>query len=73
MTNLLIANAEQILKENYNNSDKSLNFNEWVQNEADSDPTFFNWILKGADNVNDYGGGMTKEQKEAAEDFINAM
>jgi len=73
MSNLLIANAKQILKEDYNNSDKSLSFGAWVKNEAEIDPTFFNWILKGAENVDDFGLGMTKEQQEAFEDFINSL
>lgn len=73
MSHLLISNAEQILRENYNNSDMSFNFDDWVKNEADNDPAFFNWILKDGSNVNDYGSGMTKDQQDAVKDFINSL
>ena len=65
--------ATQILEENYNHSDKSLSFGEWVINEIESDPKFYNWLLPDADNINDFGSGMNLEQKEAVQLFLNTL
>jgi len=76
MSHLLIPNAEQILRENYNQSDaevqKSMEFADWVKNESEQDPGFFSFILK-SENINDYGSGMSDEEKNAVKYFINSL
>jgi hypothetical protein len=47
---------------------------EYVLVSAENDPTFFYFLFGSeADNITDFGGNMTEEQKEAYSDFLNEL
>lgn len=86
MTNAKITpNAIQVLQENFNAAeDHEASLKEYVELSAENDPKFFNWLFPNAENINDFGAGMTVDQKESwnqllfdidsdPEDYINFL
>jgi len=66
----IISNAIQILNENRG----EMELKEYVLVSAENDPTFFYFLFGSeADNITDFGGNMTEEQKEAYSDFLNEL
>lgn len=66
-------NAEEILEMEYLNSLSRETFSEWVDSEMDRDPTFEAWLFYKAENIGDFGSGMTKRQKEALGEFLKSL
>lgn len=65
-------NRLQILKENYKNHEQDLSFVEWFEMEAENDPKFFNWFFGSeAENIGDFGLGMTNDQQLEYDIFIS--
>lgn len=47
------ANAKQILQEIYRSfNDLNMSLREYIEREAEFDPTFFNWLFEDFDNDN---------------------
>lgn len=67
--------ALKILKENYENyrryGDPSdiTTLREYVEAQSESDPSFFVWLFNNG-NIAEFGG-LTEEQKEEYNDFLN--
>lgn len=66
------SNAEQILREYYEEVEGYITFREYVEFESDSDPGFFAWLFDDSD-IDDFGKNLTSEQKEMFEDFLNSL
>jgi len=68
------ANRLQILKENYEQVEQTLSFKEWVKVESENDPAFFYWFFgSSADNISDFGSGMTPEQQSEWDTFFRSI
>lgn len=72
MTQQIRSNAMEILKENFRlyGNDTLTSFEEYVFNNAKNDPSFYNWLFPEADNIADFGIGMTEEQNMEAAEFF---
>lgn len=47
------ANAKQILEENFRAfNDLNMSLREYIEREAEFDPTFFNWLFEDCENDN---------------------
>ena len=66
-------NAVELLDENYNNSDKKMSFLEYAENESKNDPNFYCWLFPNADNINDFGMGMTAAQSDDSDNFFEGI
>lgn len=64
----------QILQENYNKVPQPITLKEWVQTEADNDPSFFYWFFDHPENLTgDFGTGMTPEQQKEWDRFLSSL
>lgn len=65
--------ALQIMNENLAHLQEPYTLKEYVELEAENDPTFFYWLFPNSENINDFGAGMTDEQIEEYQEFINSI
>lgn len=64
----------QVIRENFNYNEGEETLKEYTQREAESDPRFFSWFFGlDAENIDDFGNGMTSEQKEEWNEFLNLL
>lgn len=61
----------QIILENYN-SDGTMTIREYVEREAENDPGFFRWLFDDSE-LDDFGSGMTDEQKEEYKEWLETL
>ena len=66
------SNARQILQENAAQVGMSDNLKGYARHEAENDPTFYRWLLEDND-IQDYGIGMSHEDEEVVEAFIDHL
>lgn len=64
-------NAEQILKENYNQVEQHNTFAEWVKMESKNDPDFYGFIFNDGDI--DDSSNLTDEEMGLVNDFIESL
>lgn len=64
----------QTVRENFNQNEGEETLREYTEREAKSDPRFFNWFFGSeATNIDDFGNGMTAEQKEEYREFLELL
>ncbi len=67
---MLRPNAVEILEDDYNASDKSMDFAEWALDKAETDASFYSWLFPNADNIKDFGSGMSVNQVKVADQLM---
>ncbi|MDO5525667.1 MAG: hypothetical protein Q4F85_06280 [Prevotella sp.] len=65
-------NAEQVIREHYEEVEGEITLREYVECESQSDPDFFRWLFDDRD-IEDFGINITSEQTEMFEDFLNNL
>lgn len=63
------SNAPQILTENWKHDGSQRFLADYVIDCCENDPAFLRWLFDD-DNINDFGKGMTPEQKEEYNSFF---
>ena len=71
MENQIRVNATQILEENAKNAGMCLQ--SYFAQSVEHDPRFFNWLFPNAENIGEFGIGMTEEQLEAFDIFAEGI
>ena len=67
---LLRTNAIALLEDEYTAAEQSLDFAEWVVQKAETDASFYSWLFPNAENINDFGSGMSVNQVKTADRLI---
>lgn len=64
-------NAEQLLRESYQQVKQSMPFMEWLELESENEPDFWAWLF---DDENLYSHSLlTEEHKELYQEFLNSI
>ena len=64
---------KQQLEESYiQGGNAAISYKEWVEQEAENDLHFYSWIFDD-DSIDDFGTGMSDEQKNEFNEFISNL
>jgi len=70
------SNVEQILREIYEGVEdkEAMLLRDWVENESQSDPSFFYFLFPDAENLTgDFGAGITEEQSNEFHELLSSL
>jgi hypothetical protein len=67
---LLRTNAIAILEDEFLASERSVDFAEWVVQKTETDASFYSWLFPNAENISDFGSGMSMNQIKTADRLI---
>lgn len=65
--------AIELLEERYEASDRSLDFADWALNISKREASFYSWLFPDADNINDFGAGMSLSQVQASDRLLQQI
>lgn len=66
------SNAKQVLMESYREVEGDITFREYVVCESQSDPGFFRWLFCDS-NIDDFGDGISTEEKDMYDEFLGNL